>query len=682
MSRTYHDFDVELVRDGEEWSARVRAPSGEAQASFAMPLTTQEMRLLGLTVARGRRTTRSVQAGEVEEVKAYGQRLFEALFSGEVLDRYRESLDGIRGDPASGLRVRLRLTEAPELAPVPWEYLYDRGLNRFLALDDETPIVRYLDLPLPSGPLRVEPPLRILVMISSPEDVPDLDVDEEWGRLNAALGDLIRDGAVVLERLERASLSTLRWRLKGADYHVFHFIGHGGVDAVTQRGVLVLEDDDGRSDVVEAETIAGVLSAEKTLRLALLNACEGGRASGGDVFAGTAQTLVQQNVPAVVAMQFEITDEAAITLTHDFYKALSFGDPVDAALTEARRGLRYVKRNELEWGTPVLYMRSADGKLFDVHGARRPPAPEELPPPAAPEAPEVADTTVSQEIRIAGLLHESQLAVYGERWREAEARLQDILDLDPGHEEALSRLEGVRREERLATLFDTGVRHQDAGRHAAALDAFLQVREQGGNYRGVDGRIAGCREAVAGAPPAPSRLDRIRKRALWGAAGAAALIGGLWFVGLLIDEFGPLGDVVWDPADFLEQGTVGTGTAVPVEGVGSERVAPSRDLEAATFGLRPHGDPILGSLLEGEERTHSIFLQEGVRYVVGGSCDPYCHDLDLALSWAGVLIVVDFEVRAVPGLDVIAPRSGTYDLTVSMPGCPDGPCAYRVQAYR
>jgi len=103
---------------------------------------------------------------------------------------------------------------------------------------------------------------------------------------------------------------------------------------------------------------------EKTLRLALLNACEGGRASKTDPFAGVGQSLLQQGVPAVIAMQFEVTDDTAITLAHSFYAALADGYPVDAALTEARKTI--FARNAVEWGTPVLYMRAPDGRIFDV----------------------------------------------------------------------------------------------------------------------------------------------------------------------------------------------------------------------------------------------------------------------------------------------------------------------------
>jgi len=63
-------------------------------------------------------------------------------------------------------------------------------------------------------------------------------------------------------------------------------------------------------------------------------------------------------------MQYEITDDAAIEFSRDFYEAVADGMPVDAAVTEARRAVSF--SSMLEWGTPVLYMRSKDGRIFDI----------------------------------------------------------------------------------------------------------------------------------------------------------------------------------------------------------------------------------------------------------------------------------------------------------------------------
>ena len=93
-----------------------------------------------------------------------------------------------------------------------------------------------------------------------------------------------------------------------------------------------------------------------TLRLAVLNACEGARSSVDDPFSGVATSLVRREIPAVVAMQLEITDRAAITFACELYAALADGYAIDAALAEARKAI-FADENEVEWATPVLFMR-------------------------------------------------------------------------------------------------------------------------------------------------------------------------------------------------------------------------------------------------------------------------------------------------------------------------------------
>jgi hypothetical protein len=87
--------------------------------------------------------------------------------------------------------------------------------------------------------------------------------------------------------------------------------------------------------------------------------------------------LVRNGIPAVLAMQYEITDQAAMALSRAFYDALADGLPVDTAVSEARKAINLEVENTLEWGTPVLYMRSPDGVLFDL--TEKPPGQQEQP---------------------------------------------------------------------------------------------------------------------------------------------------------------------------------------------------------------------------------------------------------------------------------------------------------------
>ncbi|MGH7847047.1 MAG: CHAT domain-containing protein, partial [Candidatus Binatia bacterium] len=207
--------------------------------------------------------------------------------------------------------------------------------------------------------------------ISSPTDYPPLDVEQEWAKLQESVADLTKSGLIVLERLDNATLSLLQRRLRREEYHVFHFIGHGGFEQKLQDGVLIFEDDAERGRSVSGQDLGTLLHDHRTLRLAILNACEGARTSRTDPFAGTAQSLVQQGLPAVIAMQFEITDEAAITFAHEFYAAVADGYPVDASVAEARKAI-FAEGNGLEWGTPVLYLRAADGLIFHVERPAEP----------------------------------------------------------------------------------------------------------------------------------------------------------------------------------------------------------------------------------------------------------------------------------------------------------------------
>ena len=168
--------------------------------------------------------------------------------------------------------------------------------------------------------------------------------------------------------------------------------------------MLLLEDSTGRGRPVGGQDLGTLLYDHKSLRMAVLNVCEGARASRTDPFAGTAQSLVQQGIPAVIAMQFEISDESAIVFAHEFYDMLARAYPVDAALGEARRAI-FAHNSELEWGTPVLYMRSTDGRIFDIAtgaagaASRRlspPPTRAEMDPVQAQRAAQPRTPTTSQ----------------------------------------------------------------------------------------------------------------------------------------------------------------------------------------------------------------------------------------------------------------------------------------------
>lgn len=386
MAATKHlEFDLLIEKTASGYRARVLdSPGGQAGHEFVLPFSELEVENFILRLGQARRGMRRLESSTLAAAKEFGGKLYAAVFAAEVNDCLQRSLMEAAGQSA-GLRFRLRLSSAPELLDLPWELLYQPAQNRFLALSVETPLVRYLDLPGRVTPLAVTPPLNILVVIASPRDYPALDVEAEWQRLRESVRDLETRGLLTVDRLETPTLAALQRQLRRKEYHVFHFIGHGGFDEQAQDGLLMLEDEHGNSRPVSGQYLGVLLHDEKALRLALLNACEGGRTSRSDPFAGVCQSLLQQGVPAVIAMQFAISDQAAIALAHEFYSALADGLPVDTALTEARKAI-FAQSTGAEWGTPVLYLRTADGHLFDLDRAHATSAPLPTPPPASAPA--------------------------------------------------------------------------------------------------------------------------------------------------------------------------------------------------------------------------------------------------------------------------------------------------------
>ena len=129
--------------------------------------------------------------------ETFGKRLYEAVFAGEVGIAFRRSIDD--ADLANrGLRVRVRTADAPTLSNIPWEFVWAEGLGRFVALSNQPPVIRYIDLPTRIRPLAVKPPLRILLMVSNPIDVDRLDVQREVDLLKEATEDLVSSGRVEL----------------------------------------------------------------------------------------------------------------------------------------------------------------------------------------------------------------------------------------------------------------------------------------------------------------------------------------------------------------------------------------------------------------------------------------------------------------------------------------------------
>jgi hypothetical protein len=366
----YLNFDIGIgSSDGGAYPVSVlRSPAGEPRGELRPPFTGLELqtRLQAIEIAllKSSGERRRILAPEDRAVQEFGQALFDGLISGDVRSCYDVSRSMALRD-GRGLRIRLRI-EPPELAVLPWEFLYDPRQGEFLCLSTFTPVVRYLDLPGSIAPVELTPPLRILAMAATPDDQAPLNVERERRRVAAALDPLQDQGKVEITWLEGQTWRELQRAMRQGPWHIFHFIGHGRFDPERDEGFIELADEYGRSAPMTATQLGRLLADHPTLRMVQLNACEGARGSARDIFSGTASILVRRGIPAVLAMQYEISDQAAVEFSRSFYEALAEGLPVDAACGEARKAISLSRPMTLEWGTPVLCMRTPDGTLFSI----------------------------------------------------------------------------------------------------------------------------------------------------------------------------------------------------------------------------------------------------------------------------------------------------------------------------
>lgn len=343
------------------WRVAARTPGGgRGRGRFEIPAEASRLAEVAerLTASRAREVVME-HRGEpvVGGLEQLGEALFRALFRGEVLELYRSCSQ--RAAVRRGLlRIQLELGASDALLQaLPWEALRDSGDDHFLALDGRVSVVRHLQLRFETEPSPRPRRVRVLVAATAPPGG-GLDLDGERRALERAVG----GGEVELEILPRATLGDLVEAVEAKGIHVVHYAGHGEVGS-DGRGLLYLDEPGGGNRAVAASDLAQ-LCRRAPLRLVFLNACRTADAPAAAPHAGAAAALLRiARVPAVIAMQYPVSDSAAQTFAAEVYRQLADGHGIDRAVVEGRRKL--AQKCSPEWVTPVLFSRLRDGRLFD-----------------------------------------------------------------------------------------------------------------------------------------------------------------------------------------------------------------------------------------------------------------------------------------------------------------------------
>jgi CHAT domain len=285
-----------------------------------------------------------------------GRHLFEAVFQPEVLKVWQASQQGARTGETMRLRLDIR---APALTAVPWEIMHDGTC--YLALTTQLPLLRYAyDQPVLSA-VEDRRPLNILLLVSTPSDVPPLpDIERELQLISDSVQSLQSDGRVgQLDIVRHVTRQVLQQQLRQKEYQVLHYMGHGTFSA--DNGYLIFEDEHGRAEWVDGETLSYFFRTSP-LRLLFLNSCQTSIPSQTDSLLGAAQAALVAGVPAVVAMQATILDESAATFAHQFYQSLVEARPLEFCMVQGRLAL--MNSAHADWAIPVLFSNVSDGLLW------------------------------------------------------------------------------------------------------------------------------------------------------------------------------------------------------------------------------------------------------------------------------------------------------------------------------
>jgi hypothetical protein len=388
MARAIHYEDLSLAIEPEQSGGyrvrTLRSPYGPAAAPFGLPFQRQELEEMIRKAATGvrrcplvadSRAARDLVRTEPihqpsESLRDIGARLFRSLFHGPVRETYLLSRGRAESLPDRGLRIRIVLPadipEAGLLQALPWELLYCEETGEFLARSVLTPVVRILPLPWVSAafPESEARQIRILIVVAQPRGSETLDDADERARILEAW---CRQQSAEAKLLLAATLRDLYEALRSEHYQVVHFIAHGSFDPATGVGSLLLENSEGAAHLVPSNVLAETLRASRELRLVFLNSCSSaqvGQRPGQDPLLAAAAALVRRGIPAVLAMQFPVSDLAARLFSEAVYRSLSRGSSLEAAVTDGRLALHQANADSWEWITPALFAALTESDVF------------------------------------------------------------------------------------------------------------------------------------------------------------------------------------------------------------------------------------------------------------------------------------------------------------------------------
>src|SRR6266540_710843 len=309
------------------------------------------------------------------DAEGYGRALSASLFADPAV---RTAFAQARSGAASldaPLRLRLLVgPSAPELHGLRWETLRDPEEDAPLLNGEQILFSRYFSS-RDWRPVKLRPKgdLRALVAVANPSDLAKyklaaVDVAGELERARAGLGDIPVAPLGADPQSGPVTLNNLAARLRDG-FDILYLVCHGALVRGEPR--IWLEDDAGASAVVSgAELVLRLQELAERPRLIVLASCQSAGASedapgaDGEALAALGPRLAEAGIPAVLAMQGQVTMRTVVQFMPVFFRELQRDGQIDRAMAVARGAIR---ARPDAW-MPVLFMRLRTGRIWYVPG--------------------------------------------------------------------------------------------------------------------------------------------------------------------------------------------------------------------------------------------------------------------------------------------------------------------------
>jgi hypothetical protein len=294
-----------------------------------------------------------------------GEQLYNLFFPAELAKHFDEICDKSR----AGEHIRIVIdSHHGEILSLPWELIMHPTMG-YLCLSSNISLVRTLGKEFSQSLHTLEaPPLRILMIVSSPDDQLKLDYEREQDVLQIALEEPVRKGLIEIEFCEEGTLDALEREIKADRYHVIHLTGHG------TKGFFAFENDKYKTDLVDTDRLVKAITGSNSIKLVILGGCLTSK-TDHSALSGMAQALCNRGIPLVIGFQMSVPDLVATDLMRHLYQRLCQGWELDNALTDSRIGVnRLVQEDkslpkdaitQVSWALPTLYTSTPLQRIVD-----------------------------------------------------------------------------------------------------------------------------------------------------------------------------------------------------------------------------------------------------------------------------------------------------------------------------